>query len=96
MADVPSGLVECYPVADTYADGLGRVEKTGQNLRFVMYVSRAQDDGTLDREIVQRVVVPIDALVPAVLMLLAMPSIGMTMMKAFTEYLASGRPSALN
>jgi hypothetical protein len=38
-------LVEAYPVEDKYVDGLGRVEVTGQNVRFVFYTGRPKDGG---------------------------------------------------
>jgi hypothetical protein len=82
MSNTGLPLVESYPITDVYADGLGRVEITGQNLRLVFFTTRPKDDGTLDREIVQRVVLPADALISAMNVLLAMPSIGMQVMAA--------------
>lgn len=89
-------LVDCYPVADTYADGLGRVEATGQNLRLVFFTARLKDDGTIDREIVERIIVPADALVPALAMLLTLPIIGMQLIAACYKALADQRPDVLN
>jgi hypothetical protein len=77
-------LVECYPVADTYADGLGRIETTGQNLRLVFFTARQKDDGTIDREIVERVILPAEAMIPALTMLLMQPVLGMKLMAAVT------------
>jgi hypothetical protein len=95
MADAGVCLVESYPVTDTYADGLGRIEKTGQNLRLVLFVNRQHDDGTIDREIVQRIVVPIEAVIPGVLMLLAVPSVNMELTRAIFKFLAGQRPELL-
>ena len=47
-------LVDAYPVEDKYADGLGRMEVTGQNVRFVFYTGRPRDGGEYDREVVAR------------------------------------------
>jgi len=93
-AQVPP-LVDCYPVEDTYADGLGRVETTGHNLRLVFFTARLKDDGTVDREIVERIVMPSEALAAAIATLLALPVIGMQMMAAVNAAMAR-RPDVLN
>jgi hypothetical protein len=57
-------LVEAYPVEDKYVDGLGRVEVTGHNVRLVFYTGRPKDGGDYDREVVERLVMPIEAVMP--------------------------------
>ena len=70
MADDEKQLVEAYPVPDTYVENLGRVEMTGNNMRLTFSTSRAKDGGEIDHEVTQRVVMPLQAVMPAVRMLL--------------------------
>lgn len=64
-------LAEPYPVIDQYVDGLGRIEVTGQNFRFVLYTTKENEDGS-SHEIVARVVMPADSVLPAIKMVLTM------------------------
>ena len=59
-------LSEPYPVSDTYADGVGKIESTGRNLRLVFFTNREKDDEEVDHEIVARVVLPVEAYLPAI------------------------------
>lgn len=59
-------LSEPYPVADQYADDLGKIEVTGQNLRFVLVTKRERDAGDVDYDVVIRVVMPISSVLPAI------------------------------
>jgi hypothetical protein len=57
-------LVEAFPVEDQYVDGLGRMEVTGHNVRFVFYTGRPKDGGEYDREVATRLVMPMEAIMP--------------------------------
>jgi hypothetical protein len=66
-------LTDAYPVPDTYVEALGRTEVTGNNVRLTFCTARAKDGGEVDHEITERIVLPIEAVIPAVRMLLMMP-----------------------
>ncbi|CCE05806.1 hypothetical protein BRAS3843_1480037 [Bradyrhizobium sp. STM 3843] len=68
-------LVEAYPVEDKYVDGIGRVEVTGHNVRFVFYTGRPKDGGEYDREIATRVVMPMEQVMPLLTMIVSTPRI---------------------
>jgi hypothetical protein len=68
-------LVEAYPVEDKYVDGLGRIEVTGHNVRFVFYTGRPKDGGEYDREIATRVVMPMEGVMPLLKQVIAMAPI---------------------
>jgi hypothetical protein len=57
-------LIEAFPVEDQYVDGLGRMEVTGQNVRFVFYTGRPKAGGEYDREVATRLVMPMEAITP--------------------------------
>jgi hypothetical protein len=65
-------LVEAYPVEDQYVDGLGRIEKTGPNVRFVFYTGRLKRGGEYDREVATRLVMPMEGIVPLLKQIVAM------------------------
>lgn len=94
MTDGVRHLAEPYPVADTYVDLLGGIETTGQNLRLVFATARTRDN-EIDYEIVQRIVLPIEAMIPAMALLFAMPTLGLQLMAAFTEMIARQRTGML-
>jgi hypothetical protein len=73
MGSDQTQLSEPYPVSDTYVDGIGKVETTGKNLRMVFYTKREKDDDSVDNEIVERVVMPLEAFIPAIATILRMP-----------------------
>jgi hypothetical protein len=68
-------LVDAYPVEDKYVDGLGRVEVTGHNVRFVFFTGRPKDGGEYDREVATRVVMPMEAIMPLLKAIIATPAI---------------------
>lgn len=56
-------LVDLYAVTDTVVSGLGRVDVLhGGWARFVWYVERKNDDGTVDNVIVNSIVMAIDTI----------------------------------
>lgn len=59
-------LVDAYPVQDTYVETLGSVEMSGNNVRLTFATARTKDGGDVDHEIVARVVLPVEAIGPAV------------------------------
>ncbi len=65
MAEEPKYLVDAYPVPDTYVESLGRVELTGNNVRLTFATSRAKDGGDVDHEVIERIVMPLEAVIPA-------------------------------
>lgn len=73
-AMVGTPLVEHFPVADTYATGLGRIDTIGKNLRFTFYSLQHLAGGTADefeRVIVARLVLEKDAVTSAAVLALA-------------------------
>lgn len=61
-------LLEKRHVRDDIASGLGRVDLIGGGLaRFVLYVENRLEDGTIEYEVIAKIVLPIDA-VPDALM----------------------------
>jgi hypothetical protein len=68
-------LIEAYPVEDKYVDGLGRLEVTGHNVRFVFYTGRPKDGGEYDREVATRVVMPIEQVMPLLKTMVTTPRI---------------------
>jgi hypothetical protein len=74
MGNAVRPLAESYPVADQYVEGLGRVDKTGRNLRFTYFTERsATEEGEEPTfEVCARIVMPIEAVLPAIGMILKM------------------------
>jgi hypothetical protein len=68
-------LVEAYPVEDKYVDGIGRVEVTGGNVRFVFCTGRQKDGGDYDREVVERLVMPMESIMPLLKAIVTTPRI---------------------
>ncbi len=61
-------LVENVPAIELFVCGLARVEPLeGNNARFVFYVSQmVEDDGSTERNIVLRLIIPRDAIGAAI------------------------------
>lgn len=66
MADQQKDLVDAYPVPDVYVEHLGSVEMSGNNVRLTFATARKKFGGDIDHEIVARVVLPVEAIGPAV------------------------------
>lgn len=59
-------LTEPYAVADIFVCGLGRVEMLkGGNVRFTHFAEQMLDDGTVERIVVARIVMPVEAVAEA-------------------------------
>jgi hypothetical protein len=69
MAQEEERISEPYPVSDQYVSKLSAIEHTGQNLRFVLTTSRDRE-GLIEHEIVARIVMPVEAILPAIVMTL--------------------------
>lgn len=81
-------LSEPYPVGDQYVDDLGKIEITGQNLRFVLVTKREKDGGEFDYEVVARVVMPASAVLPAIARILRHKFFAMTDLTGFLAGIA--------
>jgi hypothetical protein len=89
-------LIDAYPVPDTYVEALGRAEVTGNNVRLTFCTARNKGGGEIDHEITERIVLPVEAIIPAVRMLLALPVMQQTVdLVALVETLAGPRTGML-
>lgn len=62
---VVPGLVDPDRIADIFAEGVASIETFGGCARIVLFVSRNDGDGVIDRHVVARIVVP-TAILPTV------------------------------
>ncbi|WP_135918326.1 hypothetical protein, partial [Mesorhizobium sp. M4B.F.Ca.ET.150.01.1.1] len=61
-------LTEPAVVADIFASGLGRIDiLNGGFARFVMYVERPREDGSIEYRVVAKFVMPLTAIPDAIL-----------------------------
>jgi hypothetical protein len=67
-------VIETVPIIDTYCSGMSKIEKLPcGNLRLWCYTAQASDCGAgpIENVLVAKLVVPLAAMVPAILMAMA-------------------------
>lgn len=59
-------LVDLGNATEVFCSGLGRVELLGSNVRFSMYVQQTGPDGTTERGVNLRIIMPIESVSPSI------------------------------
>jgi hypothetical protein len=54
-------LIETYPVADEFAEGIARIDNLGCCFRLVLFSTQTEPNGDRYRAVVRKIVVPKDA-----------------------------------
>src|SRR6185369_17216187 len=57
--DAASGLTDPTCVPDVFIEGIGLIERVGENLRITLYATRNIGDGEVERVVVSRLVAPL-------------------------------------
>jgi hypothetical protein len=71
------GLQEVVPIQDTVCSGLGAIERLGGGLyRFWFYIEQTDDDGMIEKVVVDKLVIPASAVPDGILKTIAAMGIG--------------------